>query len=134
MTSKPNEAYRSELPLGTTALPQSVTTETKKLSTEDRLNVVPTNIQSDEEVHNNHDHASQELPAAISQKSTDISPEHVRQETALDAMLQDPEESAPSTPQQATAWAGYNSPVSSPTDMIRSSELPCLRWLDEIEN
>lgn len=130
MASKPNEAYGPELGLGTTAPPQSVTTETKKLSTEDRQDVVPTNVQINGEVQDTHDHASQELPVAVSQKPADFLPERVPQDATLDAMLEHLEECAPSTPQQPTEWAGYDSPVSSPKEIISSSELPFLPWLE----
>ena len=95
--------------------------ENERLSIEDRLDVLITNLPVDEEAQNTNDHASQELPAAVLQEPANVSPEYVRQ---------DAEECAPSTPQQVIQWAGSNAPVSSPTEMIRSSELPFLRWLD----
>ena len=98
---KPNEAYAPELRLGGTAVVHS---NAKK----DELDVVPTSVPVDEEAQDTNDHAVQELPVGASQKP---------------ANLQDPEECAPSTPQQSTAWAGYSSPVSSPTEMISRSEL-----------
>ena len=115
---KSNEAYGPELGLGTSAVLDSTAKENERLPTEDRLHVVPTNVQVDEEALDTNDYASQELPVGASQKPAD---------------LQDPEECAPSTPRQPTDWASYNSPVSSPTEKISSSELPFLRWLHEIE-
>ena len=108
--------------------------ENEQLPTEDRLDVVPTKVQVDEEGQNTHDKASQELPAAVSQKPANTSPGYVTQDTPREVILQDFEECAPSTPQQVTQLAGSNSPVSSPTDVISSSELPYLRWLYKIDN
>ena len=108
--------------------------ENERLSIEHGLDTVQTNAQVDKVAQNSHDHASQKLSAAVSQKPADVSPEQVRQDAAVDAMLLDPEECTPSTPRQANEWTVYNSPVSSPTEVISSSELPFLQKLDEIED
>ena len=104
---------------------ESTAVENERLCIEDRLGVVPTDVPVDEEAQSSNDHAFQELPAALSQEPANVSREYVRR---------DAEECAPSTPRQVTQWAGSNSPVSSPTEMIRSSELPFPRWPDKINN
>ena len=106
---------------------RSTAVEKELLSIEHGLDIVQTNDQVDEVAQNSHDHASQELSAAVSQKPADVSTEYVRQDAAVDAGLQDPEECAPSTPRQATGWAGDSSPASSPSEMISISGFPFLR-------
>ena len=112
----------------------STAMENEQLSTEDRLDVVSGHIELDEEDHNIDDNTSQELRVVDSQKPGVTLPQHMRQDVPTDADSQDLAECLPSTPQKATGWSGGNSPVSSPTDMTNSSELPILQSLNKIGN